>query len=137
MDALADGFYWCSHDTGMALADGERYTEEWHVVHIVSGEVWMAGADVGLRVSLLPDYVRMVGPLSPPGKVLAPSEVVESGLYWGIEDDGTVEPVRVYFHCDLARVEAIGTEVDCRVGYYVGYIGPERAPQLVATKLVK
>lgn len=66
MTEYVDGFYWTSHDLGWWLPEGKRFPETPQVVEIANGELWQCGADIGVYVADIPDYVKLVGPLSPP-----------------------------------------------------------------------
>lgn len=88
-----NGYYWCSHDTGMHMPAGETYPAEWHVVLISGGWLSMAGADVELPLGQLPDYVHFVGPLEAP-EALAISSAKAEALQRAEEQEGRIRCCR-------------------------------------------
>lgn len=60
------GYYWCTHDLAMTLADGERFPEKWNIVELNRTYLDFPGSDVSVRVEEVPSYVVFYGPIQPP-----------------------------------------------------------------------
>ena len=65
-DLTQAGYYWCTHDLGMWIPDGQQYSREWHVMQLDGYGLWVTGGEIEIAPNSVPDYVNFIGPLEPP-----------------------------------------------------------------------